>query len=81
MRRSRYQRESVKKQRGRWVAMLWAAQSRKSRMIGLVMDMTKSEARAVVGRIVSEANARNEREWVGTFGEFVDEMYFPQLQP
>ncbi len=77
MRKSRYQKGSVKKQRGRWVAMWWAGQSRKSRVIGLVRDMTKSDARAVVDRIVSEANARSEQERVWTFGEFVAEVYFP----
>jgi hypothetical protein len=77
MRKSRYQKGSVKKQRGRWGAMWWAGQSRKSRVIGLVRDMTKSEVRAVVDRIVSEANAKSEQERVWTFGEFVAEVYFP----
>jgi hypothetical protein len=57
MRKSRYQRGSVKKQRGRWVAMWWVDRSRKSRVIGLVKDMTKSEARAIVDSLVTEANA------------------------
>ena len=56
MRKSRYQKGSVKKQRGRWVAMWWVNRSRKSRVIGLVRDMTKSDARAVVDRIVAEVN-------------------------
>jgi len=64
MRKSRYQKGSVKKRRGSWVAMWWAGQSRKSRVIGLVRDMTKSEVRAVVDRIVSEANAKSEQERV-----------------
>jgi integrase len=77
MRKSRYQKGSVKKQRGRWVAMWWAGQSRKSRVIGLVKDMTKSEARAVVDRIVSEANVKSEQERIWTFDAFVAEAYFP----
>jgi integrase len=77
MRKSRYQKGSVKKQRGRWVAMWWADHSRKSRVIGLVKDMTKSDARAVVDRIVAEANARREENKVWKFGEFVAEVYFP----
>ena len=77
MRKSRYQRGSVKKQRGRWVAMWWVDHSRKSRVIGLVKDMTKSEARAVVDGIVSEANAKQKENRIWTFGEFVAEVYFP----
>jgi hypothetical protein len=36
MRKSRYQKGSVKKQDGRWVAMWWVDKSHKSRVIGLV---------------------------------------------
>jgi integrase len=77
MRKSRYQKGSVKKQRGRWVAAWWMDGGRKSRVIGLVKDMTKSEARAVVHRIVTEVNARRDQNRVWTFGAFVAEVYFP----
>jgi len=77
MRKCRYQKGSVKKQRGRWVAMWWVNGSRKSRVIGFVKDLTKSEARAVVDRIVAEVNAKREQNRVWRFGEFVAEVYFP----
>jgi integrase len=77
MRKSRYQKGSIKKQRGRWVAMWWVGQSRKSRVIGLVKDMTKSDARAVVDRIVSAANAKRDENRVWCFGELVREIYLP----
>src|SRR5580704_8180580 len=77
MRKSRYQKGSVKKQRGRWVAMWWVDRSRRSRVIGLVRDMTKSEAREAVNRIVTEVNARREQNRIWRFGEFVAEVYFP----
>jgi integrase len=77
MRKCRYQKGSVKKQRGRWVAMWWVNGSRKSRVIGLVKALTKSEARAVVNRIVAEVNAKRETHRVWLFGEFVAEVYFP----
>ena len=77
MRKCRYQKGSVKKQRGRWVAMWWVDRRRKSRVIGLVKDMTKSEARAVVDRIVTEVNAKQQQNRVWRFGEFVAEVYFP----
>lgn len=37
--------------------MWWVDRKRRSRVIGLVTDMTKSEARAAVDRIVTEVNA------------------------
>jgi hypothetical protein len=46
---------SVKKQRGRWIGMWYAADgSRPSKVLVLVKDMTKSDARAVVNKIVTE---------------------------
>jgi integrase len=77
MRKSRYQKGSVKKQDGRWVAMWWVDKSHKSRVIGLVKDMTKSEARAIVDGIVTEAEAKQNQNRAWTFGEFVEEVYFP----
>ena len=77
MRKCRYQKGSIKKQRGRWVAMWWVDLKRKSRVIGLVKDMTKSDARAVVNRIVTEATAKREQNRVWRFGEFVAQVYFP----
>ena len=75
--RKRYQKGSVKKQRGRWVAMWWVDGSRKSRVVGLVKDMSKSDARADVDRIVREVNAKQNERRVWHFGEFVAEVYFP----
>jgi integrase len=77
MRKCRYQKGSVKKQRGRWVAMWWVDRRRKSRVIGLVKDLTKSDARSAVDRIVAEVNAKREQNRVWRFGEFVAEIYFP----
>src|SRR5215469_2549786 len=77
MRKSRYQKGSVKKQRGRWVAMWWVDRRRKSRVVGLVKDMSKSDARAEVDRIVKEVNARRQENRIWRFGEFVTEAYFP----
>jgi integrase len=77
MRKCRYQKGSVKKQRGRWVAMWWVDRRRKSRVIGLVKDLTKSGAREVVDRIVAEAVAKREQNKIWKFGEFVAEVYFP----
>jgi integrase len=77
MRKSRHQKGSVKMQRGRWIAMWWEGPNRKSRAIGLVKDMTKSEARTVVGQIVAELEAKRQQDRIWHFGEFVTEVYFP----
>src|SRR5580698_6908353 len=77
MRKSRYQKGSVKKQRGRWIGMYYSDAGRKSKVLGLVKDLSKSEARAAVNRIVTEANARRDQNRVFKFGEFVREIYFP----
>jgi len=78
VRKSRYQRGSVKKQRGRWVGMWYSPEGgRKSKVLGLVKDLSKSEARALVDGIVKEANAKRDQNRVWTFGEFVNEAYFP----
>jgi integrase len=77
MRKSRYQKGSVKKQRGRWIAMWWEGLNRKSRVIGLVKDMTKSEARIVVGQIVQELETKRKVDRAWQFGEFVTDAYFP----
>jgi integrase len=77
MRKSRYQKGSVKKQRGRWIAMWWEGPNRRSRALGFVKDMTKSEARTLVGQIVAELDARRQQDRSWRFGEFVTEIYFP----
>lgn len=77
MRKSRYQKGSVKKQRGRWVAMWWVDKRRKSKVIGLVKEMTKSDARAEVDRIAKQVNESRKPDRVWRFGELVGEIYFP----
>jgi integrase len=77
MRKSRYQKGSVAKRRGRWIGMWWEDHSRKSRVIGLAKDMTKSEAWAVVSGKIAEIEARRQENRIWRFGEFVAEIYFP----
>jgi integrase len=57
--------------------MYYADGGRKSKVLGLVKDLTKSEARAAVNRIVAEMNARRDQNRVWKFGEFVREVYIP----
>jgi hypothetical protein len=77
MRKSRYQKGSVKKQNGRYVGMWWQDGGRKSLTLGLVKNMTKFEARAKVDKIVAalQEKQQGDREWL--FGDFVRETYIP----
>jgi len=76
--RQRHQAGGLRKQRGRWLGMWWDGGKRKSRVLGLVKEMTKSKAREAVAKIVAELNAQretNSRVWF--FGEFVEKVFFP----
>jgi integrase len=76
--RQRHQAGGLRKQRGRWLGMWWDGGKRKSRVLGLVKEMTKSKARDEVAKIVAELKAKTEtngRVWC--FGEFVDKVFFP----
>jgi len=75
--RRRYQKGSVKKQRGRWVGMWWVDGKRKGRVLGLVKEMSKSDARAAVNGIVATATAERQGNRTWRFGEFVEEVYIP----
>jgi integrase len=50
---------------------------RKSIVLGLVRDMSKSQARAAVDGIVAELHAKRNEARIWTFGAFVDEVYIP----
>jgi integrase len=57
--------------------MWWVDGKRKSRVLGLVKEMTKSKAREEVGKIIAEENAKRGAQRVWHFGEFVEQVYFP----
>jgi integrase len=75
--RKRYQTGGIKKQRGRWVGMWWVDGRRKSRVLGFVNKLSKSQAREAVNRIVAEENAKRETDKIWRFGEFVELVHFP----
>ena len=76
--RQRHQAGGLRKQRGRWLGTWWEGGKRKSRVLGLVKDMTKSKAREEVARLVAESNAECEAaDTVWHFGEFVEQVFFP----
>jgi integrase len=75
--RKRYQTGGIKKQRGRWIGMWWVDGGRKSRVLGLVKQMSKSQAREAVSQIVAEENVKRQVNRCWQFGEFVNEVYVP----
>lgn len=75
--RKRHSTGGVRKQRGRWMGMWWVDGKRHSKTLGLVSQMSKSEARKEVGRIVAEINAKRANNRLLNFGDFVDLVYFP----
>jgi integrase len=76
--RQRHQAGGLRKQRGRWLGTWWEGGKRKSRVLGLVKEMTKSKARDEVAKIVAELKAKTEtKSRVWCFGEFVEKVFFP----
>jgi len=56
--------------------MWWVDGKRRSRVLGLIKAMSKSQAREAVKNIVAAENAkRQDKTW--RFGEFVELVYFP----
>lgn len=76
MRRRPRQEESEKKRADG--AAIGTKTVKKSRVLGLVKDMTKSEARGAVAKIVAEARSKDQAP--RKFGEFVENVYFPYYQ-
>jgi integrase len=77
MRSKRYQTGGVKKQRGRWIGMWWVDGRRKSRVLGLINSMSKSQARAAVNFIMTADIAERSERPISQFGDFVEQIYFP----
>lgn len=74
--RTRHSIGGVRKQRGRWIGSWTVDGQRGSKVIGSVKEMTKTEAREEVARIVTDERANDETSRVWTFGEFVEKVYF-----
>src|SRR5437667_9194833 len=78
MRRKRFQKGSLRKINGSWVARWRQDGQRKARMLGRVSSMTKTEAQTALAFAVAPLNNRrstpsHERSFTG----FVEEVYLP----
>ena len=58
--RKRHQTGGIKKQRGRWIGMWWVDGARKSKVLGFVKDLSKTEARDAIRQLVEEEKAKRE---------------------
>jgi integrase len=74
--RTRHSIGGVRKQRGRWIGSWTVDGQRKSQVIGLIKDMTKTQAREEIAKIVREDRAQGEISRAWKFAEFVEKVYF-----
>src|SRR5580658_2330316 len=75
--RTRHSIGGVRKQRGRWIGSWTVDGKRGSQVVGLIKDMTKTEDREKVAKIVTEERAKGETCQAWKLGEFVEKVYFP----
>lgn len=76
--RKRYQKGSLSKVNGRWIAQWWEHGHRRKQTLGLVSTMTKSQARLELGAILEPINQQVNLPSFGcTFGEFVSDVFLP----
>ena len=53
--------------------MYWVDGARKSRVLGFVKDLSKTQARDEIRRLVEEERAKRETNRIWKFGEFVEQ--------
>ena len=76
--RRRFQKGSLQKVRGNWVARWRDDGERKARMLGPVSKMSKAQAQSELAAIVAPINStRREPSDQTTFDEFVQQIYLP----
>lgn len=69
----RYSKGGVCQQRGRWRALWYENGVKRTRVLGLCKDMTKTEAREAVAAILAKSKPECAKQ---LFGEFVEGPYF-----
>lgn len=76
--RRRYQKGSLRKRRGTWVARWWQNGKRKARTLGPISHLTKAQAQTRLAAIVGPINGQCDQpsEDIG-FGDFVQYVYLP----
>lgn len=78
MRRRRYQKGSLSKSGGSWVAQWWEHGHRRKRTLGRVGQMTKTQAQAELAAIVAPLNSlEHQPSQDANFRDFVNGVYLP----
>lgn len=76
--RRRYQKGSLKKVDGVWIAQWWEEGHRRKRTLGKVSQVPKSQAQAALDAILSPINSRADSPSpTAKWGEFVKNTYLP----
>jgi integrase len=76
--RRRFQKGSLQKVKGAWIARWWDDGRRPGRTLGLVSEMTKAQAQTALATILTPINNRfSAPTGRCNFGEFVDHVYLP----
>ncbi len=76
--RKRYQQGSLMKVEGKWIAQWWEDGHRRKRTLGRASVMTKAQAQAELGTILSPINGRACAPSASAkVGEFVENIYLP----
>ena len=76
--RKRFQKGSLQKVRGVWVARWRQDGERKARMLGRVSQMTKAQAQSELAAILAPINSsHSEPSEQSSFGDFVRLVYLP----
>jgi integrase len=70
---SRYSTGYVRKQRGKWIGAWYVSGERTSKTLGLVKNLTKSEAKEMLADLIKASRQAGE---VTLFGPFVEGPYF-----
>ena len=78
MRRRRYQSGSLKKRCGKWVGQWWEEKQRRSRVLGPIATMTKSDAKAALNQILAEyRKSQVDVDGNMSLSQFIERSYYP----
>ena len=75
--RKRFQKGNVRKVHGSWIGRWWEDGQRKYEKLGRVSEMTKSQAKENLMEKLRVINARPELNPNTSFGDFVQDVFFP----
>ena len=76
--RKRYQKGSLRKVEGKWIAQYWEDNHRRKKTLGLVSKVPRAQAQKELDAILGPINSRAQSPSAGTkFGDFMKNVYLP----